>query len=102
MAFLTYRVTSSYHTNKRVIGLILFGIAAVFIALGLIFLSRSMSIVDYGETSIPGIGCDSCGFAREVLVVYFTLFTIIGAIFGTVGIWGILKGRSVGIQQSKS
>jgi hypothetical protein len=61
-------------------------------ALSLLFLSRAMAIIDYGAGNIPGMGCDSCEFAREFLLGYALIFGIIGGIFGTGGVWAALKG----------
>jgi hypothetical protein len=69
-------------TNKKITGLILIGIAGVFIAFSLLFVSRSMSIIDYGEVNMPGIGCDSCEFSREALLLNALILAIMACIPG--------------------
>ena len=82
-------------TKRNLIGIILIGIAGVFIAFGIFSLSRAMSIVDYGEVSVPGTRCDSCQFARESLLMWFVIFGAIGGVFAGLGVWVTLKGLRV-------
>jgi hypothetical protein len=77
--------------NKKGIGITLVGLAAVLIAFSMFFISRAMSIIDYGEVGIPGIGCDSCEFARQFLLNYSIIFGFTGGMLGAVGIWAIFK-----------
>ena len=89
--------------KKKGFGIILVGLAAVLIAFSMVFLARAVSIIDYGEVSIPGIGCDSCEFARQSLLTYSIIFGLTGGVFGAVGIWSIFKRmKEDRINQKKS
>lgn len=83
-------------TKRNRIGIILIVIAGVFMPTGMFSLSRAMSIVDYGETSVPGTGCDSCQFGREFLLMWFAIFGATGGVFAAVGVWVTLKGLGGG------
>jgi hypothetical protein len=64
----------------------LLGISGSFLALSAFFLSKSLSIIDYGEAYIGEIGCDSCAFNRESLLLNALIFAIIASIPGGVGV----------------
>jgi hypothetical protein len=51
-----------------------------------------MSIIDYGEVYLGGIGCDSCPFTRESLLTYSLIFGALGGPIGITGIWLLLRG----------
>jgi hypothetical protein len=61
-----------------------------------------MSIIDYGEVSIPGLGCDSCTAGREFLVVWFVIFGVTGGLITIVGIWAIVNGTKERTEQRKA
>ena len=65
------------------IGVILFAMAEN--RMSTLFLSGAVSIIDYGEVSIPGLGCDSCEFARQFLLNYSIIFGFTENMFGAVG-----------------
>ena len=74
---------------RTVLAIVPLAVASLLVGFSMLFLSRAMSIIDYGGINLEGVPCDSCEFTRAFLVNYSVIFGVAGATLGGLAIWVI-------------
>lgn len=82
--------------NKRLLaGLMLFGIAGLFLSLCGFYFVRAYSMYFDDVRRPEGVPCDSCPMAQQSMLSNAKLLGIIGGITGALGAWFTVAGYNM-------